>query len=192
MFKVVLTDDRHGRVTEEEAVLSAIGAKVEICRFPEGSKEAMDMFRDADGLLVNLFPITEKIISGLEKCRVLSRYGVGYDNVDVAAATGKGIWVARVPDYAMEEVAVQAAALMLGAVRNVPFKDRRIRQGGWNLTVEQPTRRMSGKTLGIVGFGAIGRQFWHRMRNFGFGRCLVFDPFVSADEIGRASCRESV
>jgi len=190
MFKVVVTDDRHGRITEEEAVLSAIGAKVEICRYPEGSREAMEMFRDADGLLVNLFPMTEDIISGLEKCRVISRYGVGYDNVDVEAATRKGIWVTRVPDYAMEEVAVQAAALMLGAIRNVPYKDRRIREGAWNLSGEQPTRRISGRVLGIVGFGAIGRQFWVRMRNFNFGRCLVYDPYVSAGDIAKEGCEK--
>lgn len=190
MFKVVLTDDRHGRITEEVEVLSTIGAKVEICTHPEGSDEALEMFRDADALLVNLFPMTEKMINGLEKCRVMSRYGVGYDNVDVEAATRKGIWVTRVPDYAMEEVAVQAAALLLGAIRNVPYKDKRIRSGAWNLSLEQPTRRISGRTLGIVGFGAIGRQFWHRMRNFNFGRCLVFDPYVSAQEIEKAGCEK--
>jgi len=122
--------------------------------------------------------MTARVIQSLSRCRVISRYGVGYDNVDVEAATRKDIWVARVPDYCIEEVSDQALALMLACVRNLAFKDRKVREGRWNLQREQPTHRMAGKTLGLIGFGAIARCFLRKAAGLGLARVLVFDPLV--------------
>jgi D-3-phosphoglycerate dehydrogenase len=145
--------------------------------------QTIEVLRDADGILVNLHPLPASVIQELQKCRVISRYGVGYDNVNVEAATAKGIWVARVPDYCLEDVSDQALALLLGCVRKVAFKDRRIREGAWNLHKEQPSYRIAGKTLGLVGYGSIARTLHRKLSGFGLGRVLVFDPYLDPKKI---------
>jgi D-3-phosphoglycerate dehydrogenase len=127
-----------------------------------------------------------RIIGRLGKCRVLSRYGVGYDNVDVPAATAKGIWVARVPDYCWEDVSDQALALLLGCVRGVAFKDRQVRAGRWNLHKEVQTHRVAGRTLGLIGFGAIARVLQRKVSGLGLARVLVSDPYVDPDVVRKA------
>jgi len=181
-LKVVVTDDRYGSYEEENAVLKEIGVSVEV-HDQMDEAETVRVLKQADGILVNLHPLPAGIIEKLEQCRVISRYGVGYDNVDVQTATSKGIWVARVPDYCLEDVSDQAMALLLGCVRKVAFKDRRIREGAWNLHKEQPSYRIAGKTLGLVGYGAIARTLHRKMSGFSLARVLVFDPYLDPKKI---------
>jgi D-3-phosphoglycerate dehydrogenase len=151
--------------------------------------EAREVFASADAILVNLFPMTADIIEAMPRCRVISRYGVGYDNVDVEAATRKGIWVARVPDYCFEDVAEHALALLLGCVRKIAYKDRMVRQGRWNLHRDQPCYRMAGRTLGIIGYGNSGRCLHRKVLGFGFSRVLVHDPNVRSSIIAAAGAQ---
>jgi len=181
-FKVIVTDDRYGSYDEETAVLKEIGASVEVHNLGDEAESAQ-ILRDADGILVNLHPLPASVIQELRKCRVISRYGVGYDNVSVETATAKGIWVTRVPDYCLEDVSDQALALLLGCVRKVAFKDRRIREGAWNLHKEQPSYRITGRTLGLIGYGAIARTLHRKISGFGLGRVLVFDPYLDPKKI---------
>jgi D-3-phosphoglycerate dehydrogenase len=190
MYHIVITDERHGRVTEEQKVLQEIGCTPKVCNFTS-DEEALPVLKEADGIIVNLFPMTGTLIEQLQRCKVISRYGVGYDNVDVEAATRSGIQVTRVPDYCCDEVCEHALALLLGLVRKIPFKDRLIRQGKWNLHKEQRCYRMQGKVLGIVGFGSIGSTLCQRSRSLGFSRILVYDPYVEKQVIereGAAKC----
>ncbi len=182
MFKVAVTDDRYGSYTEEVKVLKEIGAELVILD-SEKKEEFQREIVDADALLVNLHPMTEDLISKLHKCKVISRYGVGYDNVDVDAATKKGIWVARVPDYSIEDVSDQALALMLGCIRKVAYKDRMIRAGKWNLHDDQPCHRMKDGVLGLIGYGSIARRFHEKTAGFEFSGVLVYDPFVKEEDI---------
>lgn len=174
-YKVVVTDDRYGAYREESAVLDDIGAELKVCHF-NNPAEALKELEDADGVFCNLFPMTEEIMAGMKKCRVISRYGVGYDNVDTAAAERRGIAVTNVPDYCSEDVADHILALLLGAIRHIPQKDRRIRNGEWNLHKHYPCSRISGKTLGLIGYGHVGQKLHLRTAGFGFGRVLVHDP----------------
>lgn len=188
MFTVVVTDDRYGgNYREEEAELARAGARLEV-RTLGTEEEALKALRNADAILVNLFPLGARVIEGLERCRVISRYGVGYDNVDVPAATRKGIWVARVPDYSLEEVSDQALALLMACVRKVAYKDRGIRAGRWNLHKDQPCHRMAGSTMGIVGYGAIARCFHRKIAGLGLARVLVYDPYVEPAVLKAAGC----
>jgi len=186
MHKVVVTDDRYGNYSEEKSVLQELNIEL-IILAPESNRsekiENLKIIQDAEALLVNLYPMTKEIISGLNKCKVISRYGVGYDNVDVDEASRKGIWVARVPDYSIEDVSDQALALLMGCIRKVAYKDRMIRRGKWNLHQDQPAHRMKDATLGILGYGAIGKRFHEKTSGFGFAKVLVFDPFVKEDII---------
>jgi D-3-phosphoglycerate dehydrogenase len=184
-FTVVIADNRYAAYREEQEVLAQVDAALIL--FPSSSpEEAKRVFATADAILVNLFPMSAEIIRGLDKCRVISRYGVGYDNVDVDAATARGIWVARVPDYCFEDAADHALALLLGCVRRIVYRDRMIRQGKWNLYREQPSYRTTGRTLGIIGYGNTGRCLHRKVLGFGFGQVLVHDPNVRSSIIRAA------
>jgi D-3-phosphoglycerate dehydrogenase / 2-oxoglutarate reductase len=174
-FKVFVTDDRHGNYDVEREILGEIDAELDILDL-KSEAEAIDRLSTADAVLNNLFPMTGRIINTFEKCKVISRYGVGYDNVDVEAATKAGIWVTRVPEYAAEDTSDHAAALLLACVRSLATRDRAVREGRWNIKTPVPPRRMKGKILGILGFGAVGRALTRKMSTFGLTKIMVHDP----------------
>jgi len=179
MYTIIVTDDRYGSYAQENAVLEEIGSEVRVHNFSEGDEdEAAAVLEEADGVLVNLFPLTGDIIRRMKRCRVISRYGVGYDNVDVTAATEMGIQVTRVPDYCSEDVSDHALALLLSCIRKVAYKDRLIRRGEWNLHKDFPCFRIKGKVLGIIGYGGGGRALHRKVAGFGLDRVLVDDPYV--------------
>lgn len=123
-------------------------------------------------------PITRRVLESLPDCRAVGRYGIGVDNIDVEAATDCGIVVFNVADYCVEEVADHAAALVLACARRVVILDRHVRAGGWDKPpLEHPLRRVGCLTLGLVGFGNIGRHMVPRLQGFGM-RILATDPYV--------------
>lgn len=184
-FKVVILDDRYSSYNQETEGLSELGIIPEVY-WPETEEEAAAVLHDADAVICNLYPLTDKLIRGMDKCRVISRYGVGYDNVDVDAAAEKGIAVCNVPDYAMEDASDHALALLFGCIRKIAYRDRRIREGGWNLHQDQPCFRMAGKVLGVVGYGHIGSTLIRKISGFGFSRILVDDPRADESHIKAA------
>ena len=131
-YKVVVSDNRHGDYSIEAAVLKPVDAEVVIedCSTVE---EMIIACRDADGVLLDQAPMPAQVIENMTKCKVVSRYGVGYDNVDVEACTKKKIYVANVPDYCMEDVSDHAMALFYSCVRRITLRDKQVRQGGWNM-----------------------------------------------------------
>ena len=184
-MKIVIVDDRHGTYDEEMTILKPLNAEVMV-QYYSSEEEAVRDLRDADGILVNLFPITASLIVRLERCRVISRYGAGYDNVDIDAATEKGIQVTYVPDYAEEDVSDHALALMMDCLRSVTAKDRLIRKGEWNLHGRFPTKRLADSVLGIVGFGRTGSALCRKVAGFGLSEILVADPTEKPERIRAA------
>jgi D-3-phosphoglycerate dehydrogenase / 2-oxoglutarate reductase len=146
--------------------------------------ELIDAIQDADAVLVRETVLNKKIISAMESCTVIVRYGVGVDNIDLDAAREKGIYVANVPDYGSEEVADQALALLMSVSRRIVTRDRDVRNGKWSIGAKEPIHSFNGKTLGIVGFGRIGRTFHRKVSGLGFGKVLVYDPFLKDEESG--------
>jgi D-3-phosphoglycerate dehydrogenase / 2-oxoglutarate reductase len=145
-------------------------------------EELLAAIGDADVILVNMTAMTAEIIQQLDRCKLIIRHGVGYDNVDVAAATAKGIRVAYEPDYCTDEVAEHAIALMLAAWRKI-FIGRQVledssRNGIWDFDPIYPIGTLMGKTVGIVGCGRIGSTVLARLESFGF-KFLVCDPYLS-------------
>lgn len=181
-YKVIVTDDRFGTYEEERAVLEEIGADL-VVHDCMNDDELIAAARGADGIIVNLYPMNSQVMQRLNGCRIISRYGVGYDNVNVEAATNAGIWVSIVPDYGVEEVSDHVLALLLGLVRNIPFVHREIKNGKWNLQNQITVPRLTGKVLGIIGYGRIGRSLHRKVSGFGFSRVLVTDPYVTPGEI---------
>jgi len=182
-FKVVIADDRYYPDYDvEKKVLEPVGAAITTVQSYQES-EIINAVVDADGLIVNLQPITAAVINSMEKCRVISRYGVGYDNVDVDAATSKGIWVANVPDYCGEDVSDQTMALFLSCVRKVAQRDRQVRAGIWDIKATSPEYRIKGKTFVFFGYGMIARIVHRKLSGFQLGRVLVYDPYIEASVI---------
>ncbi len=163
---VVVTDCDHADIEPERAVLEpeGVGMRWERCR------TADDVVRHGGGarvLVVQYAPITAEVLDALPDVRLVVRYGVGVDTVDVDAATERGVWVANVPDYGTEEVADHALALALALLRGVTVYDRGVRAGGWDYRAAAPLRRLSTLTFGVVGCGAIGRAAGARAAAFG-------------------------
>ncbi|MFW5827021.1 MAG: C-terminal binding protein [Alkalispirochaeta sp.] len=189
MPTVLVTDDRHTDYTIEAEILRAAGIELEVHDFTSLA-DAIPHLQRADGLLLNLFPLDRLAIRELKRCRVISRYGTGYDNVDVSAATEAGIWVARVPDYATEDASDHALALLLAAARQVTHRDRAIRSGSWNAPPVAPVRRIAGSTLGIAGLGRVGKAVIRKSAGLGFHRVLVYDPHKSAATVTSHGARQ--
>ncbi|MDD5483033.1 MAG: C-terminal binding protein [Kiritimatiellae bacterium] len=188
--KVVIADDRYPHYNEENEVLTNLGIAPTITKSAD-QHELAKACENADGIIVNLPPINAKVIGALKKCKIISRYGVGYDNVDVQAATKKNIWVANVPDYCGEDVSDQAFALFMSCVRKVALRDKQVKAGIWQTQADGPQWRVKDKTFVFFGFGQIARIFHRKLSGFQLGRTLVFDPFL--DEIAvRAAGAEKV
>lgn len=163
---VVVTDCDHGTMAPEAAVLDGAGIawRLEQCRT---AADVVNRARDAAVLVNQYAPITAEVLDGVPGCRLVVRYGVGVDNVDLAAATQRGVWVANVPDYGTEEVADHAVALALALLRGIPALSADVVAGGWEYRVARPLRRLSTLRFGVLGCGAIGTATGRRAAAFG-------------------------
>ena len=177
---VVITDCDHGDVDPERAVLDGhdVELRVLACRTPE---EVAAQAGGADVLINQYVPITAAVLDALPRCRLVVRYGVGVDNVDLEAATERGVWVANVPDYGRDEVADHTLALAMALLRGVVALDRSVRDGTWDLDPARPLRRLATLTWGVVGCGAIGTAVARRAAGLGM-RVLGYDlPTVRSE-----------
>src|SRR5439155_3777894 len=174
--KVVLTDYVWESLDVEKNTLGGLADLVPLkTKQPE---EFLGAAEDCDALL-NTYagPITAEVMAKMPKCRIIARYGIGVDTIDLEAATRAGIIVTNNPTYCIEEVAEHTMALLLACARKVPFYERMVRAGKWELPPGKPMFRLSGRTLGLVGFGNIARAV--AARAVGFGMEIVYaDPFV--------------
>jgi len=174
--KVVLTDYVWESLEVEKKTLAGIAELVPLqTKKPE---EFLAEAADCDALL-NTYtgPITAEIMAKMPKCRIIARYGIGVDTIDLDAATAAGIIVTNNPTYCIEEVAEHTMALLLACARKVAFYDRQVRAGTWAVPPGKPLFRLDGSTLGLVGFGNIARQVAVRAAAFGM-KVLYADPFV--------------
>jgi D-3-phosphoglycerate dehydrogenase len=177
--KVVLTDYVWDSLEVERKALADLADLVALrAKTPD---EFLADARDCDALL-NTYagPITGEVMAQMPRCKIIARYGIGVDTIDVDAATAAGIIVTNNPTYCIEEVADHTMALLLACARKVAFYDRMVRAGRWAVPPGKPIFRLAGRTLGLVGFGRIGKQVAARAAAFGM-RILVFDPYVQGD-----------
>src|ERR1700674_665205 len=141
--------------------------------------------RHADAILVTYAKLSGDLLRQLTRCKAIGRFGLGVDNIDVAAAAACGITVTYVPDYCMREVSDHAMALLLALARKVVLSDKLVQYGRWEMPAVVPIRRLDGQVLGLVGFGNIPRQLAPKARAFGL-RVLVHDPYVAPDVLAAA------
>lgn len=137
----------------------------------------------ADALIVDAgTEVTEEVLRSLDSLQVVGRSGIGVDNVDVETANDLGITVVNVPEYCLDEVSAHALAMLLSCARKLPQLDAAVENGEWDWASARPIRRLKGQTVGIVGFGKIGRSFAAKLRGLGVD-VLVYDPYVSATDL---------
>ena len=164
--------------------LAKIGAEL---RLATGStpESILAVARDADALLVTYAKITAEMIRQMKRCRIISRFGIGVDNVDLAAATAAGIVVTKVPDYCIDEVSDHTLALLLALVRKIPFANARAHAGRWEMPAVVPIHRLRGTVLGLLGFGRIPQLVAPKAKAFGL-RVITYDPYIPAEVLSRA------
>jgi D-3-phosphoglycerate dehydrogenase len=175
-YQVMITDCDHGSIQEEQEEFDRIGAQLILAQIQE-EKDLILSCKEADGLLNQYALLTRRVLEYLPKCKVVARYGVGVDSVDLRAATDLGIVVANVPDYCMDEVANQTIAMLLTLIRKTAFFDQKVKTGQWDFHSGIPIYRTKGKTMGLIGCGKIGLEVAKRISAFGV-RVIVFDPYL--------------
>ena len=180
--KVLVTDYVWPSVEPEREVLTKANAELVVA--PDGSEETLtELAKEVDGILTCFAKVTDKVIRAAEQCVVISRYGVGVDNIAVQTATELGIVVTYVPDYCVEEVSDHVMAMILAWNRRIVLLDSSTKNKGWGSEgLGMRIMRLRGKKVGIVGFGRIGRSVCKKALAFGF-EVLASDPLVSGNSI---------
>src|SRR5215813_2179708 len=181
---VAVADSVFPNLDPAREVLGSIGADLQLAS--QATPEAiLKVAVPADALLVTYAKITGDMISEMKKCRIISRFGIGVDNVDLDAATAAGIVVTKVPDYCIDEVSDHAMALLLALARKVPSSNAQVHAGRWEMKAVVPMHRLRGRVLGLVGFGRIPQLVAPKAKSFGM-KVVAFDPFVPPDAFARA------
>lgn len=184
-MKVVVTDYIEPDLDWEAREMARRGVEFAAYQLKFTSAErVVEATRDADVVIVNMVPVTEPIVAGWERCRLVIRHGVGYDNVDLAALERAGIPCCYIPDYCIDEVAEHAIMLLLASARRLPASRRVLEEssarGQWDFAGVIPIYRITGRTVGILGCGRIGSRVYRKLQAFGVD-FRIADPYLSEE-----------
>jgi D-3-phosphoglycerate dehydrogenase len=186
MPTIAITDYTFPDLSLEEAVLRPAGIGIVSFKEKRSPEELAELVRDADAVIAQFAPVNAEVVNAMTKAKAIVRYGIGYDNVDCAAARERGIPVCNIPDYCIDEVADHTLAFILAMSRQVVPNALHVREGRWGLaTLLTAMSSLKHLTIGIVGFGRIGREVVRRLLAFK-AKVMVFDPVVAAEEIAGA------
>lgn len=179
-MKVVITDYWYENLDEEKKIFAAVkGLQLE-AHHCKDEEQLCRLVRDADAVIVQFAPMTQRVIDSMGKCRIIVRYAIGVDNIDLDAATAKGIYVANVPDYSIDEVSNHAITLLMALSKKLIPLAASVKAGLWDYTISKPLYRMRDKTLGLIGFGRIPCMVAEKMRGFGVN-IQCYDPYIRKD-----------
>jgi D-3-phosphoglycerate dehydrogenase len=179
---IAILDCNFPSTAAEESIAAAAGQRL-IKGQCKTEDDVIAFAGEASGIIVQYAPVTARVIGQLRRCRVITRYGIGVDNIDVEAATRAGIWVTNVPGFCAAELAEHSMAMLLSLVRRFPRLDHSVRAGGWEtIGVMRPTRRLAALTLGLIGFGRVGREIAPLAQAFGMA-VLATAPRTASEEM---------
>jgi D-3-phosphoglycerate dehydrogenase / 2-oxoglutarate reductase len=181
MYRVKVADCDHESIEIERTVLKDLSPEIPWlnCRTEEA---VIDQCADADALLIMYAPLTQRVMGHLKRCKIIARYGVGYDTVNVKAAADLGIIVSNVPDYGTQEVADHALAMMLQLSRKIGMANAQVKQGTWDFRLMRPIGRHQRQIAGIIGVGRIGAAMAHRTHALGM-KVIAYDPYVLRERV---------
>jgi D-3-phosphoglycerate dehydrogenase len=177
--KVVIADHDYGNLDIERPILEAAGARV-VALQAKSEEDLFEEARDCDAIINQYARVGAATIERMERCKVIARYGIGVDIVDVEAATRKGILVTNVRDYCTDEVADHAIGLWLALARKLVQYNAATHNGIWQWQTGRPIYRLRGRTMGIVSFGKIGQAIAQRAKVFGVS-LIAYDPYLPRD-----------
>jgi len=181
---VAVTDSVFPNLNAATAIVSTIGAELKLAK-SSSPEDILAVAKDADAVLTTYAKITGDMIPQMTRCRIIARFGIGVDNVDIPVATSKGIVVTRVPDYCLDEVSDHAMALLLALIRKIPSSNARTQAGEWKMPAVVPIHRLRGTVLGLVAFGQIPQLMAPKAKAFGM-RVVTYDPFIPDEVLKRA------
>ena len=181
MFKVVAVDSVRLVPTVERGILAEADAEL-FTADCHGEEDVIRATEDAHALLVSLSPITRRVIASWSRNRVVARYGIGVDTVDLQAATDHGIYVTNVPDFCYDEVSDTAMSLILAVTRKLVRMHSLVSRGVYNRKLAMPIYKARGQTLGLLAFGRIARSVARKAAPFGY-RVLAHDPYLQPDSL---------
>jgi D-3-phosphoglycerate dehydrogenase len=183
-YTVVVVSLGYESYTIEREILKAVDADLVLApRDCLTEAEVIAAGLEADAILVREAPVSCRVLDALTRCKAIVRYGVGVDNIDLEHARRRGVYVANVPGYGTEEVSDHAAALLLACIRSLRTRDANLRQGRFETDIQEPIFRTTGKILGLMGYGQIGRALHRKWKGFLPQRVLVFDPYAPVELI---------
>src|SRR5262245_32811017 len=181
---IAVTDTPFPSLDPAKAALARLDPELRMAK-SASAEDILAVARDADAVLVTYAKLPGDLLRQLTRCKAIGRFGLGVDNIDIPAAAALGITVTYVPDYCMQEVSDHAMALLLALVRKVPLSDKLVQSGRWEVPPIVPIHRLSGRVLGLVGFGNIPRALAPKAKAFGL-RVITHDPYVSPDVLAAA------
>jgi len=185
-MRIAITDYSFPDLDIERGILRPAGHDIVAWKEKRTAAELPELVAEADAVITQFAPVTADVITSMRRAKVIVRYGIGVDNVDLDAARSRGIPVCNVPDYCIDEVADHTLAFLLATTRQVVPNSSQLRAGQWGMaTPLDQMRTLSAMTVGVVGFGRIGREVVARLRSFKC-RVGVYDPVISAAEIKQA------
>ncbi len=181
---IAVTDSVFPNLDPAMAALARLDPEVRMAK-SASADDILAVARDADGILVTYAKLPGDLLRQLTRCKAIGRFGLGVDNIDVPAARERGIVVTYVPDYCLQEVSDHAMALLLALARKIPFSNKLVQSGRWEMPAVVPIRRLEGSVLGLVGFGNIPRAVAPKAKAFGL-RVVTHDPYVPPDVLASA------
>ncbi len=176
---IAITDSPFPSLDPAKNALARLDPEYRMANSPSAD-DILAVARDADAILVTYAKLPGELLRQLKNCKAIGRFGLGVDNIDLPAAKELGIAVNYVPDYCLREVSDHAMALLLALARKVPFSNKLVQSGRWEVPPIVPLRRLEGQTLGLIGFGNIPRALAPKAKAFGL-RVFTHDPYVNAE-----------
>ncbi len=181
---IAITENIFPTLEPAEKALAKLDASFRMAK-STSAEDILAVARDADAILVTYAKLPRDLIMQLTRCKAIGRFGLGVDNIDLPAAKEKGIAVNYVPDYCIREVSDHAMAMLLGLIRKIPFSNKLVQAGRWEMPAVVPIRRIEGTVLGLLGFGHIPRLVAPKAKAFGM-KVIAYDPYAKPDVFKQA------
>ena len=181
---IAVTDSPFPSLDPAKAALARIDSELRLAN-SASADDILAVARDADAILVTYAKLPGDLLRQLRRCKAIGRFGLGVDNIDIAAAAELGITVTYVPDYCMQEVSDHAMALLLALARKVSQSNALVQTGRWDMPAVVPIHRLAGRVLGLVSFGNIPRALAPKAKAFGL-RVVAHDPYVPQHALAAA------
>src|SRR5437660_3586670 len=181
---IAVTDSPFPSLDPAKAALARLDPELRMAK-STSAQDILAVARSANAVLVTYAKLPGELLRQLTRCKVIGRFRLGVDNIDVKAAAELGITVTYVPDYCLHEVSDHAMALLLALARKIPLSNELVQAGRWEMPAVVPIHRLAGRTLGLVGFGNIPRMLAPKAKAFGL-RVVTHDPYVSQQALAAA------